>query len=86
MLNWLSLLKSEFRAWYCYSEQNRKGIELLVTAVAAVEKVNPDNILLLSGFLLATEIEDEENKSLLVVAALIDQSSKSTENAGNATQ
>lgn len=55
-------------------------------AVAAVEEVNPYNILPLSGFLLTTEIEDEENKSLLVVAALIDQSSKSTENAGNATQ
>lgn len=63
MLNSLSPLKSVFGAWYCYSEQNRKGVELPVTAVAAVEKVNPDNTLLLSGFLLATEMEDEENKS-----------------------
>lgn len=38
MLIWLSSWKSEIRAWYCYSEQNRKGIEPPVTAAAAMEK------------------------------------------------
>lgn len=46
MLIWLSSWKFEFKAWYWYSEQNRKGIELPMTAVAAMEKVNADSNLL----------------------------------------